>query len=194
MPGLKNGRSFVGAATPRTWPTHYGRVPPRCPRIAINNQRSPPAATCEHEASAGFDSGRPWSTRRRALNSASATFLILPIGAGSCRGRSLSKVCPERSGGTRLMAAPLTGGFRGDRRPGPGGRPGRSDRRGHRGCVTAGTAWRQVRENGAAAVARAVRPPTQRQRANTAAPQQRDSRTNPGRLRPGTLPGQHSLW
>ncbi len=33
MSGLKNGRSFVGAA-PRTWPTHHGRVPPRCPRIA----------------------------------------------------------------------------------------------------------------------------------------------------------------
>ena len=30
------------------------RVSPRCPRPAINSQRSPPAATFEHEASAGF--------------------------------------------------------------------------------------------------------------------------------------------
>jgi transposase len=28
---------------------------PRCPRITINSQRSPPAATCEHEASAGSE-------------------------------------------------------------------------------------------------------------------------------------------
>ena len=30
-------------------------VPPRCPRTTINSQRSPPAATCEHEASADFE-------------------------------------------------------------------------------------------------------------------------------------------
>jgi hypothetical protein len=30
-------------------------VSPRCPRTAINSQRSPAAATCEHEASAGFE-------------------------------------------------------------------------------------------------------------------------------------------
>jgi len=48
MSGLKSGRSFDGAASPRTWPTHYWRVPPRCPRTTINSQRSPPAATSEH--------------------------------------------------------------------------------------------------------------------------------------------------
>jgi hypothetical protein len=53
--GLKNGRSFDGAVPPRTWPTHYGPVSPRCPRTAINSQRSPPAATCEHEAGARFE-------------------------------------------------------------------------------------------------------------------------------------------
>ena len=36
-------------------PTHYWRVSPRCPRTAINSQRSPPAATREHEASAGIE-------------------------------------------------------------------------------------------------------------------------------------------
>ena len=42
---------------------------------------------------------------------------VLPAGAGSCRGSSLSGVCPERSGGTRRpqAVAPLTGSFRGDR-------------------------------------------------------------------------------
>ena len=40
---------------PRTWPMHYGRVPPRCPRAAINSQRPPPAAPCELEASARFE-------------------------------------------------------------------------------------------------------------------------------------------
>jgi hypothetical protein len=30
-------------------------APPRCPRTAINSQQSPPAATCEREASAGFE-------------------------------------------------------------------------------------------------------------------------------------------
>jgi hypothetical protein len=54
MSGLKSGRSLDSLATPRTWPTHYGRVPPRCPRTTINSQRSPPAATCEHEAGAGY--------------------------------------------------------------------------------------------------------------------------------------------
>jgi hypothetical protein len=42
-----------------------------------------------------------------------------------------------------------------------GGRPGRSSRRGHRGYMTAGTFWRRVRANGAAAAARAVRPNAQ---------------------------------
>src|SRR5262249_5738495 len=41
------------------------------------------------------------------------TFPVLPTGAGSCRGRSLSGVCPERSGGTRPQGVPLTAGFRG---------------------------------------------------------------------------------
>ena len=48
-------RLFDSAVPPRTWPTHYGPVSPRCPRTAINSQRSPPAATCEHEARAGFE-------------------------------------------------------------------------------------------------------------------------------------------
>jgi hypothetical protein len=63
---------------------------------------------------------------------------VLPTGAGSCRGSSQSRVCPERSGGTRRpqAAAPLTGSFRGDSMPGAGGRSGRSCRRGHRECVT----------------------------------------------------------
>src|SRR5215510_15490599 len=30
-------------------------VSPRCPRTAINSQRSPPAATYEHDACAGFE-------------------------------------------------------------------------------------------------------------------------------------------
>jgi hypothetical protein len=47
-----------------------------------------------------------------------------PLGAGSCRGSLLSRVCPERSGGTRPQGAPLTGRFHGDRMPGAGGRPG----------------------------------------------------------------------
>jgi hypothetical protein len=42
---------------------------------------------------------------------------VLPAGARSCRGRSQSRVCAERSGGTRRpqAVAPLTAGFRGDR-------------------------------------------------------------------------------
>ena len=55
MSGLKSGRSFDSAVPPGTWPTHYGPVSPRCPRTAINSQRSPPAATCENEARAGFE-------------------------------------------------------------------------------------------------------------------------------------------
>ena len=51
----RSGRSFQGAGPPRTRPTHYGPVSPRYPRTAINNQRSPPPATCEHEARAGFE-------------------------------------------------------------------------------------------------------------------------------------------
>ena len=27
MSGLKSGQSFDGAAPPRTWPTHFGRMP-----------------------------------------------------------------------------------------------------------------------------------------------------------------------
>src|SRR5271169_4310897 len=34
---------------------HPVAVSPRCPRTAINSQRSPPAATYEHEAGAGFE-------------------------------------------------------------------------------------------------------------------------------------------
>jgi|KBSMisStandDraft_5_1062788.scaffolds.fasta_scaffold69996_3 hypothetical protein len=40
--------------------------PPRCPRTAVNSQRSPPAATCEHEASAGFESAS--NAREHARN------------------------------------------------------------------------------------------------------------------------------
>ena len=42
---------------------------------------------------------------------------VLPAGAGSCRGSSLSGVCPKRSGGTRRpqAVAPLTASFRGGR-------------------------------------------------------------------------------
>ena len=49
--------------------------------------------------------------------------------------------------------------------PARGGRPGGSCRRGHPGCVTAGTAWRRVRGNGAAAAARAGARQRLRQRA-----------------------------
>src|SRR5437764_14163693 len=51
----ESGMSFGSAVPPRTWPTHYGPVSPRCPRTAINSQRSPPAATCEHEAWAALE-------------------------------------------------------------------------------------------------------------------------------------------
>jgi len=37
-----------GLRSPYREPAHYGPVPPRCPRTAINSQRSPLAATCEH--------------------------------------------------------------------------------------------------------------------------------------------------
>jgi integrase len=45
--------------------------------------------------------------------------------------------------------------LRGDRMPGAGGWPGRACRWRSPRCVTAGTGWRRVRGNGAAAVARA---------------------------------------
>ena len=65
---------------------------------------------------------------------------VLPPDARSCRGSSLSRVCPERSGGTRRPQAvvPLTGSFRGDRiaRRGRTARPLWQAR--SRGCVTAG--------------------------------------------------------
>ena len=50
------GRIFPAPArgTPRPELDPPRRVPPRCPRTAINSQRSPPAATCEHEASASL--------------------------------------------------------------------------------------------------------------------------------------------
>jgi hypothetical protein len=44
-----------GGAPTRTWPARYWRMPPRCPRTAINSQRSPSASTREHEASARFE-------------------------------------------------------------------------------------------------------------------------------------------
>jgi hypothetical protein len=39
---MKNGRSFDSAIPPRTWPTHFGRVPPRCPE-------QPSITTCRHQ-------------------------------------------------------------------------------------------------------------------------------------------------
>ena len=54
-------------STRRTRPTHYERVPHRCPRTAINSQRSPPAATCAHEAGAGFEpASNGWEHPRNA--------------------------------------------------------------------------------------------------------------------------------
>ena len=47
-----------GGGVGRAWPTHYGRtsdMSPRCPRTAVNSQRSPPPATREPEAGAGFE-------------------------------------------------------------------------------------------------------------------------------------------
>jgi hypothetical protein len=55
LPGPDNGRSCDGTAWTESWPTHLARVPPRCPRTTINSQRWPPATTCEHEASGGFE-------------------------------------------------------------------------------------------------------------------------------------------
>jgi len=52
---LSHRAILPGGRALRTWPTHYRRVPPRCPRTAIKSQRSPPAAPCEYEASAGFE-------------------------------------------------------------------------------------------------------------------------------------------
>jgi hypothetical protein len=49
-PAPESGRSSGSTVPPRTWPTYYGPVSPRCPRTAINSQRPPPEATCEHEA------------------------------------------------------------------------------------------------------------------------------------------------
>jgi hypothetical protein len=57
------------------------------------------------------------------------------------------------------------------------------------GCVTAGTAWRRVRGNGAAAAARAVRP-NAKAAGWAAAHQRRDSPANPGRLRREPSPVQ----
>jgi hypothetical protein len=49
-----HGRSRT--TTQASWPgLAHGPVSPRCPRTAINNQRLPPAATCEHEARAGSE-------------------------------------------------------------------------------------------------------------------------------------------
>jgi hypothetical protein len=51
------GRIFPAPArgTPHPESDPSRRVSPRCPRTAINSQRSPPAATCEHEASASLE-------------------------------------------------------------------------------------------------------------------------------------------
>jgi hypothetical protein len=70
-------------------------------------------------------------------------------GAGSCRGSSLSRVCAERSGGTRPPGAPLTGGFRGGRiarlgEDGPAARGGAVSRVRHGGDqLTAGAGVRR---------------------------------------------------
>jgi hypothetical protein len=70
-------------------------------------------------------------------------------GAGSCRASSLSRVCAERSGGTRPPGAPLTGGFRGGRiarlgEDGPAARGGAVSRVRHGGDqLTAGAGVRR---------------------------------------------------
>src|SRR5256885_7037358 len=80
MSGLKNGRSFDRAVPPRTWPTHYGPVSPRCPRTAVNSQRSPPATTCEHEAWAGFEPAS--NAREHPRNALIAGYVACPVGNG----------------------------------------------------------------------------------------------------------------
>ena len=71
-----------GAPGPRpggTWPAHHKRVPPRCPRTAINSQRSAPAVTCEHEANAGFD---PRATHANTLVMRSSAAPLPVLGPG----------------------------------------------------------------------------------------------------------------
>ena len=41
MPGLISGQSFDGAAPPRTWPTHYGRVPSMAAESSVATNRGP---------------------------------------------------------------------------------------------------------------------------------------------------------
>src|SRR5438132_8925399 len=49
------GSHVSGMKSSKQRVNHPVAVSPRCPRTAINSQRSPPAATCEHEARAGFE-------------------------------------------------------------------------------------------------------------------------------------------
>jgi len=43
-----SGRCTDCSPLQATAPTEYWSVSPRCPRTAVNSQRPPPAATCEH--------------------------------------------------------------------------------------------------------------------------------------------------
>ena len=66
----------MGQVRAGPWPTHYRRAPgmsPRCPRTAINSQRSPPAATYEPEAGAGFE---PASTAREHAGNAQVNMQV----------------------------------------------------------------------------------------------------------------------
>ncbi len=59
LSGLQFGLQFI-AVQPRPGKTGWRapEMPPRCPRTAIKSQRSPPAATCEPEAGAGFEASK----------------------------------------------------------------------------------------------------------------------------------------
>jgi hypothetical protein len=102
---------------------------------------------------------------------------------GSCRGSSLSRVCAERSGGTRPPGAPLTGGFRGGRiaRRGEDGPAGRA------GAVSRGASRRGPADGGCGrtALRRRPAPPTLRQRVGPP-PTSGETPASPA-LRGGTL-------
>jgi hypothetical protein len=106
-------------------------------------------------------------------------------GAGSCRGSSLSRVCAERSGGTRPPGAPLTGGFRGGRiaRLGEDGPAARGS------AVSRGASRRGPADGGCGGTALRRRPapcaPTLRQRAGPP-PTSGETPVSPA-LRGGTL-------
>ena len=116
---------------PRAWVAHHGRAPTPVVGLGL---LAVPAPVCRHFSP------------------------VLPAGAGLCRGSSLSGVARSAIRRTRPQGALLTGSFHGDRiawraEDGPPARAGAATP----GCVTASTAGRRVRGNGAAAAARAVR-------------------------------------